>query len=204
MENIFILRNNRLLLYWNLIYFFICRMLSLHESGFIAKWKTDRWPERKCDETQSFIIDGISLEEIQSSFYLIAIGFVCSCIVLSIEKMLFSCHNNKSTKKQLPNDQVEKQAWFFVQERRLIIFTINCEDLRDRINCLLKINLWYILLTSANDFLRRINCLLKRNLWYILLTSANDFLRVISFPSSKEGYDISEIWFISIVHIQQT
>lgn len=161
--------------------FFICRMLSLHESGFIAKWKTDRWPERKCDETQSFNIDGISLEEIQSSFYLIAIGFVCSCIVLSIEKMLFTCHNYKSTKRQLPNDQVEKQAWCFVQERCLLIFTINGEHLRDGINCLS-----------------------KRNLWYILLTSANDFLRVNSFPSSKEGHDISEILFISIVHMQQT
>lgn len=161
--------------------FFICRMLSLHESGFIAKWKTDRWPERKCDETQSFNIDGISLEEIQSSFYLIAIGFVCSCIVLSIEKMLFTCHNYKSTKRQLPNDQVEKQAWCFAQERCLLIFTLNGEHLRDEINCLS-----------------------KGNLWYILLTSANDFLRVNSLPSSKEGHDISEILFISIVHMQQT
>lgn len=68
--------------------FLLFRILSLHEYGLINKWKDYRWPQKFCDDQKKTSVDNISVEDIQSAFYLIGIGICLSCISLLCEQII--------------------------------------------------------------------------------------------------------------------
>ncbi|XP_052067296.1 glutamate receptor ionotropic, kainate glr-3-like [Mytilus californianus] len=63
-------------------------ILSLHEYGLIDKWKDYRWPQTFCNDQKRIVVNNISVEDIQSAFYLIGIGVCLSCISLLCEKIM--------------------------------------------------------------------------------------------------------------------
>lgn len=81
-------------------------MLDIHESGLLQIWKAKRWPKQGiCHGSLLSERKPISLIDVQSAFYLIAVGLTLSFIVVAAEFVfkLIQDKRNREKKIIVPN-----------------------------------------------------------------------------------------------------
>lgn len=76
-------------------------MLKVLESGLLQIWKTRRWPKQTlCGDSLVKANRAITIEDVQSAFYLIAVGISLATIVIIYEKIKHNCEiKNKKPDK---------------------------------------------------------------------------------------------------------
>lgn len=83
-----------------MVYFIFCRLMQIHESGLLFIWKQRRWPKKNTCGTKLLAVpQKITMAEVQSAFYVTAIGITLATIVICIEKASKHCTDVRKRRK---------------------------------------------------------------------------------------------------------
>ena len=77
-------------------------MLKVLESGLLQIWKTRRWPQQTlCGDSLVKATRAITIEDVQSAFYLIAVGIGLATIVMIFEKIKYTIESKRKNPEKL-------------------------------------------------------------------------------------------------------